>query len=138
MEGRQPSRLRAMQGLDAEGFLDKIVPLLFGTRYREANDKAMRAFARSRERRPPNARALALQWDAYDGFDSWDRLPKLEHATLCITGDEDELCDWRNSERLAQRIPRAQLVLVPGTGHSFHLEDADVVNRAVREFLLEA
>lgn len=138
VEGRQPSRLRAMQGLDAEGFLDKIVPLLFGTRYRQANDKAMRAFARSRERRPPNARALALQWDAYDGFDSWDRLPTMEHATLCITGDEDELCDWRNSERLAQRIPRAQLVLVPGTGHSFHLEDADVVNRAVREFLLEA
>lgn len=135
VEGRKPSPLRAMQGIDADGFLEHIVPLLFGRRHIERNAGAMRAFARSRERRPPNPAALSRQWEAYGSFDSWDRLPGLLHPTLCITGDEDALCDWRNSERLAEQIPNATLHIVEGTGHSFHLEDPDEVNAVVRGFL---
>lgn len=135
VEGRKPSPLRRMQGLDADGFLREIVPLLFGQAYIEKNQGAMRAFARSRERRPPNPVALKRQWEAYEAFDSWDRLPELAHRTLCITGNEDRLCDWRNSERLVERLPNAALHIVEGAGHSFHLEAPDEVNRAVIDFL---
>jgi 3-oxoadipate enol-lactonase len=135
VEGRQPSRLRAMQGLDAEGFLTEIVPVLFGAKYVSANQGAMKAFARGRERRPPNPTALSRQWEAYDAFHSFDRLPGLLHRTLCITGDEDALCDWRNSELLADELPNAELYVVEGAGHSFHLEAFEEVNRVVAHFL---
>ncbi|TNE88235.1 MAG: alpha/beta hydrolase [Deltaproteobacteria bacterium] len=135
VEGRKPSPLRQMQGLDADEFLEKIVPLLFGRRHIERNLNAMKAFARSRGRRPPNPRALDRQWEAYSSFDSWERLPGLLNPTLCITGDEDALCDWRNSERLVEQIPNSELYLVEGTGHSFHLEAPEEVNRVVAEFL---
>lgn len=135
VEGRQPSKLRQMQGLDADGFLTRIVPLLFGADYIAKNQGAMRAFARSRERRPPNPTALARQWEAYSGFDSWDRLPGLFARTLCITGDEDALCDPENSERLVDQLPSAELHVVGGAGHSFHLERPDEVNSVVRSFL---
>ena len=135
VEGRKPSPLKAMAGLDAEGFLEQIVPLLFGERHIARNQGAMRAFARSRERRPPDPRAVARQWEAYSAFDSWERLPGLLNPTLCITGDEDALCDWRNSERLVDQLPNAELHIVEGTGHSFHLEAPDEVNRVVAEFL---
>lgn len=135
VEGRQPSPLRAMRGLSADEFLEQIVPLLFGRRYIEANPGPMRAFARSRERRPPNPIALGRQWEAYSAFDSWERLPGLLHRTLCITGDEDGLCAWQNSEKLCDQLPNADVYVVEGAGHSFHLESDREVNEVVGRFL---
>ena len=135
VEGRQPSPLRQMQGADAETWQREIVPLLFGKAYREANPGAMRAFARSRERRPPDSEAVDIQWAAYESFDSWERLPKLNAPTLCLTGAEDALCDPRNADRLAERLPNATVHHVQGGGHSVHIELPKVVNPLVAEFL---
>lgn len=135
VEGHQPSPLRAMEGADAETWQREIVPLLFGRAYYEANPGAMRAFARSRERRPPNPRAVDIQWGAYEAFDSWERLPQLNAPTLCLTGAEDALCDPRNADLLAERIPNARVEHVPEGGHSVHIELPKVVNPLVAEFL---
>ena len=135
VEGRQPSPLRAMQGADSETWLAQIVPLLFGKAYREANAKAMRAFARSRERRPPNSAAVDIQWNAYERFDSWERLPQLRHSVLCLAGAEDALCHPGNAERLAERLPMAELCIIDGGGHSVHIELPLLVNEAVAAFL---
>jgi pimeloyl-ACP methyl ester carboxylesterase len=124
-----------MQGADSDTWLDEIVPLLFGKAYREANAKAMRAFARSRERRPPNPAAVDIQWNAYERFDSWERLPQLRSAVLCLAGAEDSLCDPRNAERLAERLPMAELCVIEGGGHSVHIEMPKQVNEAVAAFL---
>lgn len=135
VEGRQPSALRQMEGADSDTWLREIVPLLFGSAYRQKNAKAMAAFARSRERRPPNAAAVAIQWDAYEAFDAWDRLTDLIAPTLCLAGEEDALCDPGNAARLAERIPDAEVWVVPGGGHSVHIELPDTVNTRVAQFL---
>ena len=135
VEGLQPSPVRAMQGATTETWLETIVPLLFGKAYREANAKAMRAFARSRERRPPNPAAVDIQWDAYEQFDSWDRLASLRAPVLCLAGAEDALCDPRNAERLAEQLPMGELSIVQGGGHSVHIELPKHVNELVAAFL---
>jgi pimeloyl-ACP methyl ester carboxylesterase len=138
VEGPLESPLRRMQGADADRWLTDIVPLLFGEAYRAANPGSMRAFARSRERHPPDPGALARQWAAYERFDSWDRLPQIAAPTLCLAGAEDNLCDPRNANALAARIPGARAVSIPGGGHSVHIELPDAVNAAVRAFLAAA
>jgi 3-oxoadipate enol-lactonase len=64
------------------------------------------------------------QWEAMQGFDSYDRLPELRIPTLVIHGTEDRLIPAENGRRLAERIPDAELVLLEGAGHLYHSEQA--------------
>ena len=135
IEGRQPSLLRRIDQLDADGILREIVPLLFGREHRERNARAMEAFARSRVRNRPDPRGVARQWEAWQAFDSWARLPSIGHETLVLVGAEDALTDPRNGEALADRLPKARLATIEGGGHSVHIEKPDEVNAAVATFL---
>lgn len=132
---RGESGLRRAKDLDAEGWLTEVVPLLFARAYREANANSMRAFARSRERHPQDSVGMARQWEAYEAFDSWDRLPALTHRTLVLVGAEDALTDPENGRRIALRLPSAVFHAEPGAGHSAHIEKPAEVNAVVRRFL---
>ena len=136
VEGAHVSRLRDAASLGEQAWLQDVVPVLFGRAYREANAAGMRAFARSRSRHPQDPRGFARQFEAYESFDAWDRLPSLTRRTLVITGDEDGLTDPRNSEVLASRLPNAVRYVVRGAGHSFHLEKPDEVTAVVGRFLV--
>jgi len=58
--------------------------------------------------------------------------------TLVLHGDADRVVDPRNGELLARRIPRSQLVVLPGLGHLFFWEDPDTFVTAVTRFLLSS
>jgi pimeloyl-ACP methyl ester carboxylesterase len=116
-------------------WLDDVVPRLFGRAYREKNAGSMKAFARSRARHPQDPAGMARQREAYHAFDSWDRLPSLRHRTLVLTGDEDAMTDPRNADILVERLPDAVKVVIPGAGHSLHIEKPDEVNAVVDRFL---
>jgi len=64
-----------------------------------------------------------------------ERLQGIESPTLVITGDSDLLISPRNSERIAEKIPAARLIKVPGGSHGFNFETPDVFNRHVLSFL---
>jgi pimeloyl-ACP methyl ester carboxylesterase len=64
-----------------------------------------------------------------------DRLHQIESPTLVITGDADRLIPPANSEILAEHIPGAKLVKVPGGSHGFNFETPAVFNREVLDFL---
>jgi pimeloyl-ACP methyl ester carboxylesterase len=50
-------------------------------------------------------------------------------------GADDTVVDPRNAKLLANRIPDAQLMMLPALGHLFFWEEPDVAARAVVEFL---
>jgi 3-oxoadipate enol-lactonase len=135
VEGKPEGRLRGSHAFSEQDWLERLVPLIFGRAYREANASSMRAFARSRVRHPQDSVGAARQWEAYEAFDSWDRLPNLMHRTLVITGDEDALTHPANSERLVERLPNAELYVVNGAGHSLHIEKPEEVNAVIDAFL---
>ena len=62
------------------------------------------------------------QWEAMQGFDSFDRLPTLRVPTLILHGTEDQAIPVENAKLLAERIPGAELVLLEGAGHLYHSE----------------
>jgi pimeloyl-ACP methyl ester carboxylesterase len=67
----------------------------------------------------------------------WELEPELRRMaipTLIVTGDEDEPCLEPNLF-LKRAIPTAGLWVVPKTGHTVNLEEPDLFNRTVADFL---
>ena len=67
-------------------------------------------------------------------FDLEERMRALDVPTLIMTGDEDEPC-IEPSVFMKRCIPRSGLVVMPQAGHAINLEDPDLFNRTVLDFL---
>jgi pimeloyl-ACP methyl ester carboxylesterase len=85
---------------------------------------------------PAGFRLAMAQFLAVARHHTLERLAKLRAPTLVITGDADRLVPPRNSEVLAQLIPGARLLVLPGAGHCFPLEREEETVRALREHFL--
>jgi pimeloyl-ACP methyl ester carboxylesterase len=68
------------------------------------------------------ARGAALQLEARRHHDTWERLVDIACPTLVCGGRFDGIAPPANSERMAQRIPGADLALFDG-GHGFLWQD---------------
>jgi len=79
--------------------------------------------------------AILGQVAAAMGHRATDRLHRIGVPTLVITGDADLLIPPGNSRVLAENIPGAKLVMVPGGSHGFNFETPEIFNREVLAFL---
>jgi pimeloyl-ACP methyl ester carboxylesterase len=61
-------------------------------------------------------------------------LEKIQIPTLLLIGDEDEPC-IEPGIFMKRHIPRAGLVTFPQTGHTLNLEEPDLFNRVVLDFI---
>ncbi|KAL3455823.1 alpha/beta-hydrolase [Aspergillus heterothallicus] len=68
-------------------------------------------------------------------FDYISSLDKITAKTLVIVGEEDWICPPKQSRIIAEGIPGAELVVLPGAGHSVHLEKNAEVLGLIRAFL---
>lgn len=71
---------------------------------------------------------------ACDMYDVMDRVGSITVPTLVIGGQVDELTPPKYAHYLVEKIAGARL-LVLDAGHYVQLEQADLVNAAIREFL---
>ncbi|MBE3560378.1 MAG: 2-succinyl-6-hydroxy-2,4-cyclohexadiene-1-carboxylate synthase [Ktedonobacteraceae bacterium] len=63
-----------------------------------------------------------------------DRLVELHMPVLLITGELDtKFCEI--ARQMAQSLPQAELCVVPGAGHTVHLEQPAAFASAVKQFL---
>ena len=67
-------------------------------------------------------------------YDLGERMAALEVPTLIMTGDEDEPC-LEPGIYMKRKIMTSGLVVLPKAGHAINLEDPDLFNRAVLDFL---
>ena len=67
-------------------------------------------------------------------FDLESRLRTLDVPTLIMIGDEDEPC-IEPAIFMKRCIPTSGLVVFPQAGHAINLEDPDLFNRTVLDFL---
>jgi pimeloyl-ACP methyl ester carboxylesterase len=65
-----------------------------------------------------------------------DQLSKLAVPTLIVAGDEDDN-SLQPSLFLKLTIPTSGLLVLPKTGHTINLEEPDLFNRAVADFLAQ-
>lgn len=66
--------------------------------------------------------------------DSVPTLPRITCPTLVVAGEEDQLMPFAELQRLAQTIPAARLVRIPGAGHLPNLEAPGAFNTALSTF----
>lgn len=91
------------------------------------SDRVRAAAYADRLRNTPHGLAQALS-----GFGTgtlaplWDRLPELTIPVTLITGERDEKFH-AIATKMAERLPNAHHVVIPGTGHAPQLEDPDAV-----------
>ena len=122
---------------DPEGDLRRIMPFLYTDTYIAEQSKEIDAFIRRRTENRTAPAGYIAQMSAAMTHDAAARLGEIRARTLVIAGDADLLVPPVNSVLIAERIPDARLVILPGAPHRLFAENADAFNREVLEFLRE-
>lgn len=72
---------------------------------------------------------------ACNAFDMMDRVTEITQPTLVMCGSDDRLTPPRYSQFLADRIPDAQLKVIPNAGHMVMQEQPQAVAEELTAFL---
>jgi 2-succinyl-6-hydroxy-2,4-cyclohexadiene-1-carboxylate synthase len=96
-------------------------------------DRVRAAAYADRLRNTPHGLAQALRGLGTGVMEPlWDRLPQLQTPVTLVTGERDE--KFRAlAEEMDGRLPNAQHVTIPGTGHAPQLEDPAAVARVIHQ-----
>lgn len=115
---------------------DRVMPIMFGAPF--LTDPA-RADLRAawRERLVANHRVgitRAVQ-GVVEREGVYDQLDRVTVPTLVVVGEEDVATPPPKAERIAARIPDAELVVLPRAGHTSTVEEPEAVCAALGAFL---
>ncbi len=83
------------------------------------------------------AQAVYADFQANDAFDVMARLAEVLVPTLIIGGAEDSMAPPKFQQYLAENIPNARLVLLPGAGHYPMAEQPAAFDQTLAEFLAQ-
>ncbi|MDX2304393.1 MAG: alpha/beta hydrolase [Microscillaceae bacterium] len=65
----------------------------------------------------------------------FEELKNIKAPVLIMVGDQDVATVPAKSERIKSQIPQAELVIIPGAGHTSTVEEPEFVNQKILEFL---
>jgi pimeloyl-ACP methyl ester carboxylesterase len=82
-----------------------------------------------------NQSASYAEWIIPSPKNSFDRLGELEMPVLVLNGDNDLLVRTSLSWEMAVKIPNAQLIIYPKSGHGFLYQYAELVAHDIHTFL---
>jgi pimeloyl-ACP methyl ester carboxylesterase len=89
-----------------------------------------------------SATSIEVMTEFFDTFLTHDKLAALDVLrdvpTLVLCGEADRITPLRNSELIAEALPDAEFVVVPGAGHMVMLERPTVVDAALRRLVARA
>lgn len=84
-----------------------------------------------------NPQAYRSSMWALGRFNAEHRLRDLHILTLVLTSDEDTTVPPATQRRLAERIPGARQIVIPGAGHAVIADHPDEFNESLLSFLAE-
>lgn len=82
-----------------------------------------------------NADVFLSVFDIYAETEMSPWLHEIKHPCLVLTGENDGGCNPRLNKRIAEALPKAELVILPVLRHAILLEAADQVAPPVLGFL---
>jgi pimeloyl-ACP methyl ester carboxylesterase len=143
-----PEMVRALVICDSgPGYRNAVARAAWNTRAQvraaELEAKGLDALAgRSREMREAMGHHRSAQGLAHaargmlaqEGSQVIDGLAAVRVPTLIVVGDQDQPF-LAPSEYMAKKIPGARLAVIPGAGHSSNLDQPEIFNRVLRNFL---
>ena len=108
---------------------------------REAGRRSLKRIARRTEAtahrpvKPEKRQVAALGAWAQGSNSAGDVLESVQTPTLLLNGAHDVMVHPYNSYTMNQRMPSAQLILYPDSGHAFHFQYPAQVAGDVIDFL---
>jgi pimeloyl-ACP methyl ester carboxylesterase len=75
------------------------------------------------------------QLEAISGHDALDRLPGIGCPVLLLAGEDDSVAPPRYSHQLHERLAHAQETILPDVGHAPPLENPELFNATVADYL---
>jgi len=81
--------------------------------------------------------AREAQAAAVQSFDVSERLGRVRVPTLILHGTDDRVVPVENARLLEEKLPNSQLELIEGGSHLFFIENDELVNEYLLEFLDE-
>ncbi len=79
---------------------------------------------------------VGVQGERPSLYDLLDKMRAMTMPTLVLTGDEDWPC-LAPSVLMKREIPSAALAVMPNCGHTINLEDPDLFNQIVGDFIVQ-
>jgi pimeloyl-ACP methyl ester carboxylesterase len=129
---RRADELR--DGGGAASHLDQAVTRWFTDSFREAHPEIIEG--RKQRILTNHPQCYAAAYRVLAAYDLADELPGIKHETLVATGEFDQGSNTRMSRLMAERIPHAQLRILPGMKHALLLECPDRLADLIRSFVL--
>jgi pimeloyl-ACP methyl ester carboxylesterase len=84
----------------------------------------------------PKPEVILGQLDALDKHDTIEELPSITCPTLVLGAKMDQMVPYIGAEEMARAIPNAEFVTFE-TGHGCMIEEMDVFNQKIEEFLTQ-
>jgi 3-oxoadipate enol-lactonase len=133
LKGWTESWMAAARAASADLLFQVTYPLNFSEGWIAAHQEALNA-ARERYERLDFDSLLALL-ECFLQLSVTDELCRIEVPTLVMVGEEDILKPRRYAEIIADRIPHAELAVVPRAGHAVCWEQPGLFNGLILGFL---
>ncbi len=118
--------LRVLGGAAAGGWRDGerswLGEWVFSEAFRREQPERARELLRHFGRHRATPQGVWAHWWASVYHDTVTRLRCIQAPTLVMHGERDAMAPIANARLLAQRIPDAELCIVPGAGHAYMLE----------------
>ncbi|MBU0744069.1 MAG: alpha/beta hydrolase [Gammaproteobacteria bacterium] len=86
---------------------------------------------------PVTEASFYCQMHALLNFDSSAWLKDITRPCLIISADDDLLADVAHARKLSELIPKAQYYCFKNVGHLPHIEQSDIYNKLVLDFLAQ-
>jgi pimeloyl-ACP methyl ester carboxylesterase len=118
------------QGRSMDDIASKLMPMMRGAR---SDPEGLALARRTMATVPPETYRKAVK--LLTTFDRRAQLPSIAVPTLLVAGSDDKTAPASTMERMAQKIPGSQYVLLEGCGHLGPMDQPEPFNAALLGFL---
>jgi pimeloyl-ACP methyl ester carboxylesterase len=113
----------------------RMLPYMVSPAWAASNMGFLMDFDRTTKSRPVPPAARQRHYQASEAHDAWDLLPAITAPTLVVHGSDDQVNVAANAQLLAERIPGAELYMIPGGRHAYYWENRPDASDRVLDFL---
>jgi pimeloyl-ACP methyl ester carboxylesterase len=129
---RETGRAFAMETADWGARMRALAPFAFA---RDVDPVLLERFIEKKSRDVQDSEGYRAQIAAVLSHDTYDRLPRIAHPTVILTGDEDQVIPAASGDVLHERIAQSLLYVIRGAGHLFFLERLRETVRALETYV---
>jgi 3-oxoadipate enol-lactonase len=129
-ERMQIARTKGMAGL-----VEPTLARWFTDAYRPAHPEVMAKIGKVIGTTPPEGYAGCCA--AIAQIDFTERLKEIKCPVLILVGEQDHGTPVAMSEQIRDHLPGARMLVIPSASHISNVEQSEVFNRAIGEFLAQ-